>query len=95
MAVTTPMKDLLERIDPGMHQFHPVRITMPRVVEYPEPYHVLVIGRFLDAFVPEKSDEEAWERSELIGCYSSVSPAKKTSTGSPYRRRRICGATGS
>ncbi|MDW4550293.1 hypothetical protein R5H32_13095 [Defluviimonas sp. D31] len=23
MAVTTPMKDLLERIDPGMHQFHP------------------------------------------------------------------------
>ncbi|MDW4548276.1 hypothetical protein R5H32_02805 [Defluviimonas sp. D31] len=61
LAVDTPMKELIERFEPGVHLFHPLRITMPRGRDYPAPYHMLVIGRYLDAFVPEKSDEGSWE----------------------------------
>ncbi len=56
LAVNEPLKDIIETLEPGVHQFWPIRITMPKGKEYPTPYYGLRIGRFLDSFVREQSD---------------------------------------
>ena len=60
-AVDGKLKDIIERLEPGVHQFWPIRITMPKDREYPVQYYGMVIRRFLDSFVPEKCDEGACE----------------------------------
>ncbi|NJM83759.1 MAG: hypothetical protein HC844_16040 [Tabrizicola sp.] len=69
-AVTEPMRDLLERLEPEVHRFNPFQITMPRGAKYPETYFLVQIGRFLDAFLPEKSDVGAWRQDEKFLDYS-------------------------
>jgi hypothetical protein len=60
LAVDERLKALVEEIEPGVHDFRPIRITMPRGKDYPVPYHVLLIGQFRDSFRPELSAEGAW-----------------------------------
>ena len=55
-AVDNTLKSIIERLEPGVHQFNPIRILMPKDVEYPVPYHVMVVGRWLDSFRPDESD---------------------------------------
>ncbi|MFK0205614.1 imm11 family protein [Agrobacterium sp. NPDC090283] len=57
LAVSEPLKDIIEALEPGVHQFWPIRITMPKGKEYPTPYYGLRIGRFLDSFLPEQSED--------------------------------------
>ncbi|MDW4550294.1 hypothetical protein R5H32_13100 [Defluviimonas sp. D31] len=51
-----------------------------------------MIGRFLDAFVPEKSAEGAWKRLELSGRYSSRLPDKKYIEGLAVSAEATAGA---
>ncbi|MDZ4086060.1 MAG: hypothetical protein U1E69_04580 [Tabrizicola sp.] len=60
LAVDERLKALIEAIEPGVHDFRPIRITMPRGKDYPVPYHVLLIGQFRDSFRPELSTDGAW-----------------------------------
>ncbi|SLN61304.1 hypothetical protein ROA7450_03169 [Roseovarius albus] len=43
-----------------MHQFWAVDVQQPRGKTPEKDYFMMVIGRYLDAFLPEKSVEEAW-----------------------------------
>lgn len=56
LAVNETLKEIIESFEPGIHQFWPLRITMPKGREYPVPYYGLRIGSFLDSFVPERSE---------------------------------------
>lgn len=56
-AVDEDLKVIIEEIEPGVHQFWPVTITMPRGKTYPKHYYVMVIGTFLDSFRPEACAE--------------------------------------
>ena len=56
LAVTAPLKAMIEELEPGVHQFWPMRITMPRNRDYPAPYYGFLIRTFLDSFLPEKSE---------------------------------------
>jgi hypothetical protein len=69
LAVDAHLKAIIERFEPGVHQFFPIEIRTKRGVVYPVQYYTLVIGQYIDAFVPEKSKEGSW-RSRALDCYS-------------------------
>ncbi len=52
LAVEDTLKQLIERLEPGVHQFFPIEIRTPRGKTYPASYYLLVM-RHLDAFSPE------------------------------------------
>ena len=55
-AVDETVKRIVERLDPGIHQFYPIEIRMPKNSVYPVQYYLLVVGRWLDSLSPENSD---------------------------------------
>ena len=59
-AVDETLKDLIEGLEPGVHQFWPMRILMPGGKDYPTPYYGMVIRQFFDSFRPEQSVEGSW-----------------------------------
>ncbi len=60
LAVDEALKAIIERFEPGVHQFFPIEIKMPKGKVYPEQYYTLVIGQFIDSFSPENSDPYSW-----------------------------------
>lgn len=54
------LKTLLEEMEPGVHDFRPVRIIMPRGNDHPVPYHAMRIGNFRESFRPELSDSDSF-----------------------------------
>ena len=60
LAVDEELKAIIETLEPGVHQFWPITITMPKGVVYPKQYYGLRIGQFIDAFSPEQSDPGSW-----------------------------------
>jgi hypothetical protein len=55
-AVTEPLREILERLEPGVHQFNPIRVLLPKGEEHPVPHHMMIVGRWLNAFRLEESD---------------------------------------
>ena len=80
LAADESLKEIIEELEPDVHQFWPLRITMPMGREYPVPYYGLVIRRFLDSFKPELSDEGSWSKTEF-GRYHVSMPEKKRFCG--------------
>lgn len=71
LAVSAQLKCLIERFEKGAHQFFPIEIRMPEDRAYPEPYFVLRIGQFFDAFSPEKSQPDSYKSwPDYPGYYS-------------------------
>lgn len=66
-AVDGDMKDLIESIEPEVHNFYPIEIRMPRGQVFPNPYYILVIGQYFDSFVPEKSRDEPFKEMPNSG----------------------------
>lgn len=79
LAVDAPLKDIIERAEPGVHHFFPIEIVLPKNVAYPKPYFVLVIGQFLDSFSPEQSNPKSWRDSGIEGSYFFDSDKKSMS----------------
>lgn len=59
------LKEIIEEVEPGIHQFWPMEIIMPRDKVYPETYFGMRIGRFIDSFQPEQSDEGSFHKRAL------------------------------
>lgn len=55
-AVTSSLKSIIEDLEPGVHQFNPILIKNSKGENWPDSYHVIVVGRHLDSFRPEQSD---------------------------------------
>lgn len=62
VAVDEQLKEIIERLEPGVHRFFPLQITMPRDRPYPKPYFILVVGQFLGGFLPDQTLPECWRR---------------------------------
>jgi hypothetical protein len=56
LAVEATLNETIETLEPGVHQFWPLRITLPKGQEFPRQYYGMIIRRFIDSFVPEQSD---------------------------------------
>lgn len=58
-VVVEPLRDIIERLEPGVHQFNPIRVTLPKGEEHPVRHHMMIVGRWLDAFRLEESDPKS------------------------------------
>lgn len=76
MAVDACIMALIERFEPGVHQFFPIEIRMPRGVVFPESYYVLVVNRYYNSFSPEASDVGSWRENGGPGYYAINRTAK-------------------
>lgn len=63
-AVDQSVKDIIERLEPGLHHFYPIEIRMPRGRVYPVQYYVLVVGAYLESFSPKESDPYSFKPQE-------------------------------
>lgn len=61
-AVDETLKSIITRLEPDVHQFWPIRITLRKGQDYPVPYYGMVIRRFLNSFVVEKSAPGSWRK---------------------------------
>jgi hypothetical protein len=78
LAVDATLREIVETLEPGVHQFWPLRITLRNGIEYPGPYYGMIIRRFIDSFVPEQSDaHQAAGASKLFDFFYTKSPTKK------------------
>ena len=90
LAVSAPLKNLIEGLEPDTHQFWPIRITHSPTREVPGPFHALVIRRFHDSFSPDQSEEGCWRESN--GKYRSQSGKKKDYAGLALSRATFGGS---
>lgn len=89
VVVDDTLRGIIERLDPGVHLFSPLRITMPKGEVYSKPFHVMVVGRFLESFVVEKSAEGSFRNSETPGYYFSRGQLKEYMSGLAMSRDAI------
>src|SRR5207245_173725 len=75
LAVDATLKEIIETLEPGVHQFWPIRMPMPRGKDYPVPYYAMIIGRFIDSFVPEQSEFNQTSRGS--NSFFANGPTKK------------------
>ena len=92
LAVDAPLKEIIETLEPGVHQFWPLRITQST-----GQYYGMVIRRFLDSFVPEQSDvldsggpSSFFAKSPTKKDYANVTLSKSAVAGAHlWRERRL------
>lgn len=58
-GVDEQVKAIVERLEPGVHEFYPIEIRFPRGKVWPKPYYTLVFRQYIDSLVPEKCKEGA------------------------------------
>ncbi|KYG24326.1 hypothetical protein SE92_32100 [Bradyrhizobium sp. AT1] len=75
LAVDAKMHELIESLEPGVHQFWPLRITQKKGEEYPVPYFGMIVRHFIDSFVPGES--VGYEGSQELNFFSIIHSTKK------------------
>lgn len=86
IAVDQPLKDLIEQFEPGLHQFWPITIQMPKGQVCPKQFYGFRIARFLDAFRPDQSAAGSWRES--LGSYAA-DDTKKGMSGIAFSKAEI------
>ena len=99
LAVDEALKEIIERLEPGVHQFFPIEIRLRNGKLYPEKYYILVIGQYFDSFSPEGSDKFSFKLDKVRFSYennkagiSGLAFRKSVFGGAHlWRERRIIG----
>jgi hypothetical protein len=81
LAVDKALMAIVERLEPGVHQFFPIEIRMPNGQVYPEIFHIFVIGQYFDSFSPENSNDAAFRVVPNSNNRVSYDGSKKSITG--------------
>lgn len=68
VAMDGALKAIVERLEPGVHQFFPIEIRMPRGAAFPKSYFTVQVGQYLDSFSPENSKPESWSNDGDYYC---------------------------
>ena len=61
LAVYEKLKAIIERLEPGVHEFFPIGIRMPKGKAYPVKYYILLITRYLDSLSIADSNDSAYK----------------------------------
>lgn len=89
LAVDEELKSVIERIEPGVHQFWPVKILMPRGKVYPKQYYGMVIRNFRDSFVPRESEYNRYQSSDDM--YFASGDAKRDYADLCFKQQNLKG----
>jgi hypothetical protein len=102
-AVTEPLRQIIERLEPGVHHFNPIRVWLPKGGEHPVPHHMMVVGRWLNGFRLEESDPTCLRdiesispvvRSDTKDCFAGVAISAPATAGAHlWCERTLRGAT--
>lgn len=67
LVVDEAMKNLIEGLEPSVHQFRPITFLQPNAEPFPGSYFAMIIGQFRESFIPEPETEGAlWSRSSYL-----------------------------
>ncbi|NIZ60953.1 hypothetical protein DL239_08195 [Sedimentitalea sp. CY04] len=66
VAVTARFRELIEKLEPGRHQFRPIKIIQRSGETYSSEYFTLRVLTALDAWDRERSDPGSWKKSVRI-----------------------------
>ena len=66
VAVTARFRELIEKLEPGRHQFRPIKIIQRSGETYSNEYFTLRVLTALDAWDRERSDPGCWKKSVRI-----------------------------
>jgi len=61
IAVDEALKEIIETLEPNVHRFWAMSIVMPKGQIYPKTYYGMIIGRFLDSFLPDHSNPDSFD----------------------------------
>ena len=90
LAVDEPLKAVIERMEPGVHEFFPFELRMPGGKTYPGQYYVLRVCQYFDALSREDSLEGAVEDLPIYGTDQTLTvlrdKSKKTIAGLAFRQ---------
>jgi hypothetical protein len=92
VAIDLALKEIIEQLEPGVHEFVPISITMPKNEVYPKPYYILIVGRFLESFVAEESIAGSWRKDGTSGYYFPQSNSKQHISNLAFSNSVIGGA---
>ena len=81
LAVDETLKALIERLEPGVHQFFPIEIRMPKGAVFPKNYYTLAIGQYCDSFSPEKSKPDSYRTYPEYPGFHNFEKSKKGVSG--------------
>lgn len=65
-AVEDGLREVIERLEPGVHQFHPIRMILPEGIEHPIQHHMMVVGRWLSSFRLAQTDPGCLRDAETV-----------------------------
>ena len=71
-AVSETLRDIVEDLEPGVHQFWPIEITTPDG-PYPGKYFGLAIGRSIKSFSEDDTDPSALLRGGAVPMITAIS----------------------
>ena len=83
-AVDEDLKNIIERLEPSVHQFWPLQIVMPNGDGHPNRYYGMMVLRHLDSFMPEQSDPDCWRGGEIapgINSYTVYGSSREDHAG--------------
>lgn len=64
MAVDEDLKEIIERLEPGIHEFFPIKFIIGQNEQlYHRKYYTIRVGQYLDSFIPEAGGTfpEGWD----------------------------------
>jgi hypothetical protein len=70
LAVDEALKSIIEKLEPGKHQFYPIKIMVTNKEALSKPYFTMRISQYLDSFLPAKSLPEVLT-SQVFETYST------------------------
>lgn len=86
LAVDEQLKAIIERLEPGLHQFFPIPITMPKGRVYPDSYYVLRVCQYIDAFARYETWEGSFDESTRTPSLLFLNTTKKAINGLAMRQ---------
>lgn len=87
IAVDEAMKSLIEQFEPGIHQFFPIEIMMPKGERFPKEFFTVCVGRYFDSFDESASDPEAFKEIPNSGGLLSIITARHGIKGLAFAKQ--------
>jgi hypothetical protein len=89
-AVEEALKNIIEQLEPNVHEFYPIEIIMPKGKVYPKSYFLLVVGQYLESFSLTKSKAgTSKESSDFPGQYRLSSWTKIEIGGLAFEKSKF------
>ena len=88
LAVDQRLKEIIESLEPGVHDFFPIELRMSQKKTYPLQYYTLVVGQYIDSFSPKNTEKRAllqWKGHNLYNYENS----KKGMTGLAFCKHKF------